>query len=62
MANFAIKDAMDVKIKVLGESSPKIVIDYLNECSLSKTIFGELSPNTFIFTSIASFIAKFAIS
>ena len=37
MANFAIKDAMDVKIKVLGESSPKIVIDYLNECSLSKS-------------------------
>ena len=37
MANFAIKDAMDVKIKVLGEGEPKIVIDYLNECSLSKT-------------------------
>ena len=37
MANFAIKDAMDLKIKVLGESDPKIVIDYLNECSFSKT-------------------------
>lgn len=37
MANFAIKDAMDVKIKVLGESDPKLVIDYLNECSFSKT-------------------------
>ena len=37
MANFAIKDAMDVKIKVLGESDPKLTIDYLNECSLSKT-------------------------
>ena len=35
MANFAIKDAMDVKIKVLGESSPKMVIDYLNESSLA---------------------------
>ena len=37
MANFAIKDAMDVKIKVLGEGEPKLTIDYLNECSLSKT-------------------------
>lgn len=37
MANFAIKDAMDVKIKVLGEDEPKLTIDYLNECSLSKT-------------------------
>ena len=37
MANFAIKDAMDVKIKVLGEGEPKLVIDYLNECSFSKT-------------------------
>ena len=37
MANFAIKDAMDVKIKVLGEDEAKIVIDYLNDCSLSKT-------------------------
>lgn len=37
MANFAIKDAMDVKIKVLGEGDPKITIDYLNECSLSKS-------------------------
>ena len=37
MANFAIKDAMDLKIKVLGESDPKLVIDYLNECSFSKT-------------------------
>ena len=36
MANFAIKDAMDLKIKVLGESEPKLVIDYLNECSFSK--------------------------
>lgn len=37
MANFAIKDAMDLKIMVLGESDPKITIDYLNECSFSKT-------------------------
>ncbi len=37
MANFAIKDAMDLKIKVLGEDDPKIIIDYLNECSFSKT-------------------------
>ena len=37
MANFAIKDAMDVKIKILGESDPKLVIDYLNECSFSKS-------------------------
>lgn len=37
MANFAIKDAMDLKIKVLGQSDPKLVIDYLNECSFSKT-------------------------
>ena len=37
MANFAIKDAMDLKIKVLGESDPKLVLDYLNECSFSKT-------------------------
>ena len=38
MANFAIKDAMDVKIKILGESQPMLVIDYLNECSFSKSI------------------------
>ena len=37
MANFAIKDAMDVKIKILGESDPVITIDYLNECAFSKT-------------------------
>ena len=37
MANFAIKDAMDLKIIVLGEEEPKLVIDYLNECSFSKT-------------------------
>jgi len=37
MANFAIKDAMDLKIKVLGEEEAKLTIDYLNECSFSKT-------------------------
>ena len=37
MANFAIKDAMDVKIKVLGQEDVKLTIDYLNECSLTKT-------------------------
>jgi len=37
MANFAIKDAMDLKIMVLGEEEPRLVIDYLNECSFSKT-------------------------
>ena len=37
MANFAIKDAMDLKITALGESEKVITIDYLNECSFSKT-------------------------
>ena len=37
MANFAIKDAMDVKVKVLGREDVVLTIDYLNECSLSKT-------------------------
>jgi hypothetical protein len=37
MANFAIKDAMDLKIMVLGEEEPRLVIDYLNDCSFSKT-------------------------
>ena len=32
MANFAIKDAMDLKITKVGESSPAVTVDFLNSC------------------------------
>ena len=36
MANFAIKDAMDLKITKIGESSPLMTIDFLNSCSFER--------------------------
>ena len=36
MANFAIKDAMDLKITKIGESSPLMTIDFLNGCSFER--------------------------
>ena len=36
MANFAIKDAMDLKITKVGESSPMMTIDFLNGCSFER--------------------------
>lgn len=36
MANFAIKDAMDIKITKIGESSPLMTIDFLNSCSFER--------------------------
>lgn len=36
MANFAIKDAMDIKITRIGESSPLMTIDFLNSCSFER--------------------------
>lgn len=36
MANFAIKDAMDIKITKVGESSPLMTIDFLNSCSFER--------------------------
>lgn len=36
MANFAIKDAMDLKITKVGESSPLMTIDFLNGCSFER--------------------------
>ena len=36
MANFAIKDAMDLKITKAGESSPMMTIDFLNGCSFER--------------------------
>lgn len=36
MANFAIKDAMDLKITKSGESSPLMTIDFLNGCSFER--------------------------
>ena len=37
MANFAIKDAMDLKITKVGESSPMMTIDFLNGCSFERS-------------------------
>lgn len=37
MANFAIKDAMDLKITKVGESSPLMTIDFLNGCSFERS-------------------------
>lgn len=34
--NFAIKDAMDVTITPVTESTPLMTVDYLNDCSISK--------------------------
>ena len=36
MANFAIKDAMDLKITKLGESTPAVTVDFLNSCSFER--------------------------
>lgn len=36
MANFAIKDAMDLKITKVGEGSPLMTIDFLNSCSFER--------------------------
>ena len=36
MANFAIKDAMDLKITKVGESSPMMTIEFLNGCSFER--------------------------
>ena len=36
MANFAIKDAMDLKITKVGEGSPLMTIDFLNGCSFER--------------------------
>ena len=36
MANFAIKDAMDLKITKAGESSPMMTIEFLNGCSFER--------------------------
>ena len=36
MANFAIKDDMDLKITKVGESSPLMTIDFLNGCSFER--------------------------
>ena len=36
MANFAIKDAMDLRITKVGESSPMMTIDFLNGCSFER--------------------------
>ena len=36
MANFAIKDAMDLKITKSGEGSPLMTIDFLNGCSFER--------------------------
>lgn len=36
MANFAIKDAMDLKITKIGEGSPLMTIDFLNGCSFER--------------------------
>lgn len=33
--NFAIKDCLDLEVTVLGQSSPAMVIDYLNSCSFN---------------------------
>ena len=37
MANFAIKDAMDLKITKLGESQPSITVDFLNSCGFERS-------------------------
>ena len=42
MANFAIKDAMDLKITKSGEGSPLMTIDFLDVCS-----FGRNTENVF---------------
>ena len=36
MANFAIKDAMDLKITKVGEDEPIITVDFLNSCSFER--------------------------
>ena len=36
MANFAIKDAMDLKITKVGESTPAVTVDFLNSCSFER--------------------------
>ena len=36
MANFAIKDAMDLKITKIGESTPTVTVDFLNSCSFER--------------------------
>ena len=36
MANFAIKDAMDLKITKIGESTPTMTVDFLNGCSFER--------------------------
>ena len=36
MANFAIKDAMDLKITKVGEDMPVITVDFLNSCSFER--------------------------
>ena len=37
MANFAIKDAMDLKITKIGESTPAVTVDFLNGCSFERS-------------------------
>ena len=36
MANFAIKDAMDLKITKIGEEVPAMTVDFLNACSFER--------------------------
>ena len=36
MANFAIKDAMDLTITKIGETTPTVVVDFLNSCSFER--------------------------
>lgn len=36
MANFAIKDAMDLKITKVGQSTPLMTVDFLNSCSFER--------------------------
>ncbi|MGL5718481.1 MAG: hypothetical protein ACRCX2_36090 [Paraclostridium sp.] len=36
MANFAIKDAMDLKITKIGQSTPLMTVDFLNSCSFER--------------------------
>ena len=33
--NFAIKDCLDLEVTAIGESTPAMIIDYLNSCSFN---------------------------
>lgn len=37
MANFAIKDAMDLKITKVGQATPLMTVDFLNSCSFDRS-------------------------